>query len=82
MRLLLAVAPLVGLLASPAAARNFSCSDQAAEMKGADGRCTLKTSSCSPMALGRNGEPLSIRAYSELRRPHHCLQFGGPRPVA
>lgn len=57
---------LLTLLASPAAARDFTCSNPDAEISCSAGKCEFKTASdgFTPMSLSRRGSTLSICAYS------------------
>lgn len=48
----------------PAAAADFTCSNEAAEIRCGDGACEANTDGFTPMSLSRTGNRLSICAYS------------------
>ena len=52
------------LLPLPAAAQDFSCRNEAAEIRCADGKCEVEAQAFTPMALERHGATLTLCAYS------------------
>lgn len=58
----LAAAVIVG--ASPAQAHDFSCRNEAAEVRCGGGKCEVETESFTPMQLTRVGLVVTLCAYS------------------
>lgn len=61
-----AVAFAVSLLAFglPARAHDFSCRNEAAEIRCARGECSAQTEAFTPMQLTRRGDAMNLCAYS------------------
>jgi hypothetical protein len=55
---------VVGMVAAPACAADFDCSNPDAEISCSAGACTINTNGFTPMILSRTGKILSICAYS------------------
>ena len=58
------IAAMMMVAATPAAAQNFTCTNQKAQISCADGACEVNTDGFTPMSLSRDGARLEICAYT------------------
>lgn len=58
------IAAAVIMVPVPALGHDFSCRNEAAEIRCDDGKCTVATESFTPMQLTHSGETVELCAYS------------------
>lgn len=73
---------LLALIPLPAAAQDFSCRNETAEIRCGDGACAIESASFTPMQLTRTGKTLQLCAYSGcwkgpilMRRTHGGVEM-------